>query len=155
MINYRNATKDDLFSILELGYRSGIEYPIEGYKVDQAKWTKQVIAWLEASLKQQVYFKLAFINDYLSGFVIGVPTVWHYSDDVYLELKEVLVNENLPLSKKAVVIKRLVELAESDAKNVGLKGMSAFSIRPNSTLFSNFFCRKLGWTSASGAKKIF
>ena len=155
MINYTNATTDDLFKILELGYKSGIEYPIEGYKVDQAKWTEHIIAWLRSSLQGECFFELAWKDDTLLGYVIGVPTMWHYSDDIYLELKETLVDEEQPQKIKAIVVKKLAEHAEHAAREGGLKGVSAFSIRPNSTSFANFLCNHLGWTPAAGAKKIF
>ena len=154
-MNIRNATRDDTFHIIELAYYNAIETPIDGYKVDHTVWIAHIMKWLLQSEIEDTLFKVALVDDKIVGFLIGVPTSWHYSDDVYLELKEVIVDESLPKITKAKLVLRFGKIAEEIAQEAGLKGVSAFSIRDNSESYSNFFCKKLGWTKAAGAKKVF
>ena len=154
-MEFRNATRNDYFKIVELAYYNGIETPIEGYEVDHTVWCAHVMGWLLKSELEDTTFRVAYKDDKLAGFCIGVPTTWHYSEDVYLELKEVIVDESLPKITKAKLVMQFAKTAETIAREAGLKGVSAFSIRDNSEAYSNFFCGRLGWTKAAGAKKVF
>lgn len=155
MIKYKDIKRSDLFYVFELTHNNAREPTIEGYTIDDAVWAASVLSWLDASERGEAVFKLAFYEDKLAGFLVGLPTSWHYSNDIYLELKEVIVDESLSKSNKVRIVKEFAEIAEEEARKNGLKGLSAFSIRSNSQAYSNFFCKRLGWTPCSGAKKIF
>jgi hypothetical protein len=150
----RDATRDDIVDVINLAHRY-LDLAIDGYTLDKAVWITHVLTWLHQAENGEAFFKVAYDGEDISGFVIGLPTSWHYSADVYLELKELFVNEDLSQISKAKLTLQFTEQAEVYAKERDFKGISAFSIRDNSAAYANFFCNKLGWTKATGAKKIF
>ena len=150
----RDATRDDIVDVINLAHRY-LDLAIDGYRLDKAVWINHILGWLGQSEKDEALFQVAYDGDVLQGFVIGVPTSWHYSEDIYLDLKELFVDEDLPKIKKAKLVLEFTQIAEARARKAGLRGLSAFSIRDNSDSYGNFFVNKLGWTKAAGAKLIF
>jgi len=154
-ITYKNFLDENLFHVYELMYNNAKDKAIDNYETNHKIWAANVIHWADLLEEGKAVFKLAFKDNKLIGFVIGVPTVWQYSNSFYLDLKEVIVDETLSQTNKIRVVTKFSELAEMEAKRMKLKGLSTFSIRDNSQAYANFFCKRLGWTPATGAKKIF
>jgi len=155
MIEIKNFIDADLYSVFKLTHENARDSAIDNYNINHTYWATHVINWVNQYKNGKALFKIAFKENNIVGFLIAVPTQWHYSEDIYLELKEVIVDESLSLMDKARIVKQFAEIAEQEARQAGLAGVSAFSIRDNSKSYSNFLCRKLGWTPCSGAKKIF
>ena len=150
----RDANRDDIVDVINLAHRY-LHLAIDGYKLDKAIWITNVLTWLSEAEKNSALFKVAYVGDDIAGFMIASPVKWHYSDDIYLDIKEMFVDEDLPKVSKSKVVLKFTKEAEEKAREAQLKGVSAFSIRDNSESYSNFFVKKLGWTKAAGAKLIF
>lgn len=155
MIKYRKFKREDIFYILELAHLNAKDTVIEGYRYDDMEWGANVMSWAFGSEKDEVFFYVAIKKDKLVGFFIGLPSTWHYSEDKYLEFKELIVDESLSQTDKARIVIEFEAIAEEEARDTGLKGLSAFSIRNDSQSYANFYTKRLGWTPCSGAKKIF
>lgn len=150
----RDATRDDIVDVINLAHQY-MELAIEGYKLDKLVWITNCLTWLAQSEQEHALFKVSYDGDNLRGFMVGTPVSWHYSEDIYLDIKEMFVDEDLPAITKAKIVLQFTKVAEEKARENNLKGLSAFSIRDNSQSYANFFINKLGWQKASGAKLIF
>jgi len=155
MIKYRKFKREDLFYIFEITHNNARQPTIKNYRIDDAVWAANVLNWIKQSEDNNAVFHVAIKNDKIVGFLIALPTSWQYSEDVYLEFKELIVDESLSRTDKARIVMEFADIAEEEARKADLRGLSAFSIRDNSQSYSNFFCKRLGWTPCSGAKKIF
>ena len=150
----RDVQPDDITDVIELANRY-LDLAVEGYTLHKPTWIQHVLNWMGEAQEQKALFQVAYDGDKILGFMIAIPTAWHYSPDVYLDIKEMFVDEDLSKIKKAKLVLKFTNFAEERAREAGLKGISAFSIRDNSDSYGNFFCNKLGWTKVAGAKKIF
>lgn len=150
----RDATRDDIVDVINLAHQY-LDLAIDGYKLDKAIWITNVLSWLGEAEANRAIFKVAYGGGDIQGFMIGLPAQWHYSDDTYLDIKELFVDESLPKITKAKLVIEFTQHAEEAAKKEGLKGLSVFSIRDNSQSYANFFVNKMGFTKATGAKRIF
>ena len=150
----RDVERDDIVDVINLAHQY-MELAIDGYTLDKPVWITNVMTWLAAAENGEALFKVAYKNNEIQGFMICIGVSWHYSQDVYLDMKELFVNEDLSLREKMELVMEFTKIAEDRARELGLKGISAFSIRDNAQSYANFFCRKFGWTKAAGAKKIF
>ena len=150
----RDVRHEDVVDIIRVTH-DNIDMAISGYRVDKPIWIQNCLHWIHQFDKGEAFFKVAYDGDKFLGYCVGLPVTWHYSNDLYLDVKEMQVDESLPLLTKAKLVKELTQLAEKEAKDNGLHGISAFSIRDNSMSFSNFLVKNNGWTVTAGAKKIF
>lgn len=150
----RDVHHDDVVDVIKIA-EDVMHLRIDNYRVDKPIWVQNCLHWVNQADKGEAFFKVAYEDDQIMGFCVGTPVVWHYSNDLYLDIKEVIVEESLPQLTKAKLVKQLTQLAEKEARDSGLKGISAFSIRDDSQAFANFLVKKNGWTATAGAKKIF
>ena len=150
----RDANRDGIVDVINLAHQY-LHLAIDGYKLDKCVWITNVLAWLHQAELDDAWFIVDYDGDHLRGFAIGVPTSWHYSQEVYLDIKELFVDEDLNQDTKAEIVGAFARRLEREARLSGYAGCSAFSIRPNSSAYANYFVRKLGWTRASGAKLLF
>ena len=150
----RDATRDDIVDVINLAHRY-LHLAIDGYTLDKAVWITHVLTWLNEAERGKALFKVSYDGDDLRGFAIATPVSWHYSQDVYLDIKELFVDEDIPQIAKAKLVLALTKAVEERAREEKLAGIAAFSIRDNSNSYANFFVNKLGWSKAAGAKLIF
>ena len=155
MIRYRDVEHNDIVDIINLTRQYGDPAVIDGYRVDYKEWIKACVGYIEQADAKNAVFKVAYDDEALLGFIIGVAGQWHYSTDLYLDLIEVITEEAMQPFEKAEITMELIRLCEEEARKAGLKGLSVYSVRDTSRAYANFFQKRLGWTPLHGAKKIF
>jgi hypothetical protein len=124
MIKYRNFKREDLFYIFEITHNNARKPTIENYRIDDAIWASNVLGWVKRAEDNNAVFQVAIKNDKIVGFLIALPTSWQYSEDVYLEFKELIVDESLSRTDKARIVMEFAEIAEEEARKADLRGLS-------------------------------
>ena len=77
MIRYRDVDHNDIVDIINLTRQYGDPAVIDGYRVDYTEWIKACVGYIEQADAKNAIFKVAYDDETLLGFIIGVGGQWH------------------------------------------------------------------------------